>query len=361
MTGPADESALSAPHETTAVELPRPRRRRVLVDQLAWAAWYTCAVSWLNLWEPAAARPALAVGIALGLAVVGVRPKALLLAPALCAATLGTALAAEGLGLSPILAAGAMAGLLSAWLRRDEDGVHALDLVNGTLATTAAAGIGAWLVDTAGLTGGVAGAALFGVVSAQGLWTSALRWRSTAAIPSMRQVRLQLEERYRQPVLRALELYGHFRRQNVDPDTLEGLGEVVGWVWRLALTIRTLDRELEAVDVDGLAERVELMLMEVEETADPFTRDRRLATATHLKQLLEHTDQIRLERQRTESMQEYALAYLEEARMGLLLARTLPAEATPTRLGEVLDKLRTHAREGDARRQTAREVGKLTE
>ena len=93
-----------------------------------------------------------------------------------------------------------------------------------------------------------------------------------------------------------------------------------------------------------------------DETEDDFTRERQLATARHLQSLLGHAQQIRLEHARSQSMQEYALAYLEEARMGLALARALPSDAAPSRLGEVLDRLRSHAQESETRRKTAREV-----
>ena len=113
------------------------------------------------------------------------------------------------------------------------------------------------------------------------------------------------------------------------------------------------------MDHADLEERIELLALEIEETSDPFTRDRRLATAKHLEQLLRHADQLRLERDRIASLQEYAVAYLEEARVGLTLVRTLHGEQTPGRLDEVLDRLRQHAAEGDARLQSAREVQAL--
>lgn len=357
MATPAELVAPDPSARTTA-ELP-PRSLRALArDQVAWSAWYTCAVAWLDLSGLAASRPALAVGLALGIALSGLRPRLLMMLPAFVAATVAAALAAEGLGLSPILAAGAMAGVLGAWLRLESDERSALDLINGGLATAAAAGIGAWLAELAGVHGLLA-AGLVGVVSAQGLAPTALRWRSIAELPSPRKVQLTLSEAYRPPVLRALELFRQFRAHKPERDTLQGLEEVASWVYRLALSIQTLDRELTAIDRKDLEDRIELMLMEAEETEDAFTRERRIATAAHLSQMLQHTEQIQLERQRTHSLQEYAVAYLEEARMGLLLARQLPGESTPMRLDDVLKKLRTHAQEGDARRQTAREIRSL--
>ncbi|MCB9744855.1 MAG: hypothetical protein H6741_04000 [Alphaproteobacteria bacterium] len=354
----AGTTELARARSRRVAELPVGAPRRIVADQLAWAAWYTMALAWLQLLP--AARPALAVGIALGVAVVGVRPKALFLAPALVAATLGVALAAEGLGISPVLAAGAMAGALATWLRREEGSPSDwVDLLNGAMATSAGAGLGAWLASALGVHAPVGAAAVVGLASAQGLLPAYIRWRMMGGVPSARQVRQGLAESYRPPVFRALELHAHFRQQAVEQKTFDGLTEVVGWVYDLAHTLQTLDRELGAVDAKDLEERIELSLMEVEETEDSFTRERRLATVSHLKQLLAHAEQIRLERQRSESLQEYALAYLEEARLGLVLARALPGEATPQNLGEVLTRLRSHAREGEARRRTVREVGTL--
>ena len=83
------------------------------------------------------------------------------------------------------------------------------------------------------------------------------------------------------------------------------------------------------------------------------------ATAEHLKRLLEHRAAIAVERGRTDALVEYALAFLEEARAGLAVARELPGEAIPDRLPEVLGRLRTQARDGDARRRTVRELDRL--
>ena len=63
------------------------------------------------------------------------------------------------------------------------------------------------------------------------------------------------------------------------------------------------------------------------------------------------------ERARAESLQTYALAYLEEARAGLAVARLLPGEHTPEALGSVLERLREHAADRSSRRNAAREVG----
>jgi hypothetical protein len=71
---------------------------------------------------------------------------------------------------------------------------------------------------------------------------------------------------------------------------------------------------------------------------------------------MEHRHLIDIERQRTHALVEYALAFLEEVRAGLAVARELPGEAIPERLSEVLGRLRGQAKAGDARRRTAREM-----
>lgn len=356
MNGPTEQQSL-VPARSVA-SLPRPARRQALIDSFAWAAWYSATLTALNLWDLPLTRPALSVGLALGIAVACLRPRLLVLAPAMLAAVVGAALAAEALNLSPVLAAGCMAGGIGGLIRREPGERTASDAAQGALAGLAATGLGAWAAASVGW-GHLGATALMGVISAQSIWPSAVKWGSRAGLPSPRDVKITLAEPYRAPVLKALDILAILRTHRPDADTLSGLEEVSSWVYRLALTLQTLDRELTAVDPAALEERIHSTLAEIEATEDPFTRERRTATAAHLRQLLSHTDQIKLERQRNASLQEYAVAYLEEARLGLLLARTLPGDATPARLDEVLDRLRGHTRDGDARRQTAREVQSL--
>jgi hypothetical protein len=136
------------------------------------------------------------------------------------------------------------------------------------------------------------------------------------------------------------------------------MAEVATWVFRLQQTLQTLDHELESIDVVEIRQRI-AACEDLNETADAFTRERKKATAVHLNRLLDHRKAIEIERGRTEAMVDYALAYLEEARAGLAVARELPGEAVPDRLSEVLDRLRSQAKEGDARRRTAREMSTI--
>ena len=109
------------------------------------------------------------------------------------------------------------------------------------------------------------------------------------------------------------------------------------------------------------AKRLGLSLTEAKDIIDTYDspRDTGAQLRKFLDVLARHREQVELERRRTESLQEYALAYLEEARMGLVLARALPGERSPDRLDEVLTRLREHAKDGDNRRRTAREVQKV--
>ena len=101
------------------------------------------------------------------------------------------------------------------------------------------------------------------------------------------------------------------------------------------------------------------MYEEAEACTDDFTRDRRLATATHLERLAEHLDALVLERQRLIALIDYAAAYQEEARAGLVLARLKPGDYTPPRLDDVLTRLRSHSQRQLAQRATVREVAPL--
>ena len=228
------------------------------------------------------------------------------------------------------------------------------------LAGGATAGLGLWaalrLFPEADLLSAAGAAAITGLISAQALVPLALVWRSGEQLPSERTLKLTLAERYRESPLRALGLFRQLRGMSPAADTMAGLREVTSWVYRLSVSLQTLDRELEQVRPLEIRTRIADLYEQAERADDGFTRERRLATATHLEKLLEHAGRLDLERERMSSLQEYSLAYLEEARMGLLLARELPGESAPGRLDEVLDRLREHAREGDLRRQTAREI-----
>ncbi len=255
-------------------------------------------------------------------------------------------------------AAGAMVAPLLPWRTDWLDSIHA------ALGTLAGSSIGlfagtALVPETLPLgLAPVLTAALVGLVGSAGLVPVAIRFDNHPDLPSRRDVERALKAPYRPPVYRAVDLFGAARRQTHGADTRQGLAEVVTWVFRLQMALQTLDTELDSIDERDIADRIARAM--ADDAEDPFTRERRLATAEHLKRLLEHRDAIRVERGRTEALVDYALAFLEEARAGLAVARELPGEAIPDRLPEVLGRLRTQARDGDARRRTARELDRLS-
>jgi hypothetical protein len=307
--------------------------------------------------------PELALSLALGVGASLVNPRKLWAAPLVVAAVAAAGLFTGLLAWPPIVGAGAAAGALATWLMPQR--TDALDMVNGALGGLTGASLGLWaavvlLPETlpamlvAPLT-----TALVALVGAQGLLPVALRFDHGSHLPTLREVQAALRVTYRPPVLRALELYRHAQGNVPDRETRRGLAEVTTWVFRLQQTLQTLDGELARIDPDHVRARIRAC-HDLPDDVDEFTRERRHATALHLERLLEHRRVIAVERDRTDALVDYALAFLEEARAGMAVAMQLPGEATPERLGEVLGRLRQHAQEGDTRRRTAREM-ELTE
>ena len=351
------------PATRSALSLPAPRARLLGRRQLAWTAWVTALSGWLSLVGLSAIAPGVSLSLALAAGVLGARPGQLRRAPTVLAAVVGAGLLAGALGLSAAMGAGAAAGLLLVLL--DERESDRLDRINGALAGAAASGLGLWAAETL-IPGAIAPGllpvlkgALFGLVSAQALIPGALSWRRRAAIPSDRVIAMTLAEPYREAPLKAKQLLRQLEAMTLDRETLLGLEELACWVYRLSSSLQTLDRELGGVNPVEVQERIVMLTAQAASSDDSFTRERRLATSQHLEQLIRHADRLKVERERMSSLQDYALAYLEEARLGTLLARKLPGEHAPRRLDEVLDRLRAHAAEGEARRQTARELGAL--
>ncbi len=358
-------AAAELPATRSALTLPAERARVLGRKELAWTAWVTAVSGWLALVGLANLWPALTIALTLAIGVMGVRPKKLAYAPLVALGVASAALLANAVGLSAVMAAGAAAGL--ALVRLGDREFDRLDLVNGTLAGAAASGLGLWAAEQLvpgavplGL-GPLLKGAIFGLVSAQALVPISLTWKRRAAIPSDRVITVTLAEPYREAPLKAKRLFLQLKASSSDAETLGGLEELTCWVYRLSSSLQTLDRELGAINPVEIQERIVLLTTQAATADDDFTRDRRLATTEHLHQMLKHTDQLKVERERMASLQDYALAYLEEARMGSLLARQLPGEAAPNRLDEVLERLRTHAQDGEARRRAARELGRIKE
>lgn len=349
-------------------------KERLPLRQASWIAWSALTLAAASAAGLTVSAPVVAVALALGLGAWAAQPKRFLLGPLVTAAAVGAALLTGLLSQSvatplvlagsQVLAAGAVAGLGVTFM----DGVSSdgWRRLQGTLGGAAGAGVGWWAATTivgpvgeSALTGALQGLAL-GLVGSQALLTSAMQWKSTDRVPKPGRIRATLAPAYREPCLRAWQLDRVFDKQAPDPDTRDGLGEVAAWVYRLNWTLMSIDREITALEGEGLAERRVGLLERAAASSDDFTRERLQATAHHLAQLSDHRDALALERGRTAAMCEYASAFLEEARAGLALARVQPGEHVPDRLGDVLSRLRTHAAAGDARRKTAREIGALS-
>jgi len=201
--------------------------------------------------------------------------------------------------------------------------------------------------------------ALTALVASQLLLVAALRFRSAARAPHPRALHKTLREPYHPPCERAWRLDQELAQACPDPETRDGLGEVAAWVFRLQWTLQRLDGDLAPIEERPLRERIVELTEQAAASDDPFTRDRKLATAERLDQLLEHRDALASERHRTAALVEYAAAFLEEARAGLALARAQPGAHTPPGLDDVLDRLRAHGADGEARRRSARELARI--
>ncbi len=313
-------------------------------------------VSVAGLW---AMQPELALSLAIGVGAGAVNPRKLWALPVVTVATAVVGMLFSVNALPAVIGAGATAGALATWLLPHK--TDPLDVVNGALATLTGASLGLWAatalipVSTPAVITAIFTAGLVGFMASQGLIPAALRFDSGPELPTPKQIKSELQLRYRPPVFRALELHDKARGHAPDRDTKRGLAEVAMWVYRLQLTRQTLDGEAESIDPVSIRERIE-RYADPAPDEDAFTRERHQATAIHLQRLLEHRSLIEVEIRRNEALVEYALAFLEEARAGLAVARELPGDSMPDRLDEVLGRLRSHAREGDARRQSAREV-----
>ena len=357
---------------------------RLPARQVAWALVQASTFALLVATGLAARLPDLATGLALGLGLAAAFPQSigrgLFVAMGVAAATvLGGALssgsatidlavatlsgavapAVSPVGGAQILAGGLAAGLglplVAGWERGRA--------LWGAMAGAATAGLGAWvalrLVPVGPVTPALAAifAGLSGLVAAQTLLVVPLTLKSASRIPNPSRIRAALGAAYQEPCLRAWQIDQSVASQSPDADTRDGLGEVAAWIYRLQWMLQDMDKELEANEPVAMRTRIVGILEEAEDSSDPFTRERRLATAKHLEQLLGHRDTLARERSRTNALAEYAGAYLEEARAGLALARIQPGAHTPERLDDVLGRLRSYSAERAARRRTAQEIG----
>lgn len=306
-------------------------------------------------------QPELALALAMGVGASLVDLRRVWAAPLVIAAVGLTGLICVAMGWPVVVGASAVAGAIGAYLFPQR--TDALDIVHGALGTIIGSVLGLWVATAlvpAALPTIVSAALTTGIVAligSQGLLPVAIRFDTAPQLPTARDIQRALRIAYRPPVFRALDLYAACQTHAPDRESRRGLAEVATWVFRLQSTMQTLDGELAQIDPEQVQARIDQN--RAAGALDDFTRERRAETAHHLERLLQHRDAISVERNRTDAQVDYALAFLEEARAGLAVARELPGEASPDRLREVLHRLRQHAQEGDARRKTARELGSM--
>lgn len=327
---------------------------RWALAQLVAGALLAATTAWLVL-------PELALAFALGCGAAFASPARRWTIPVVITGTVAAGLVFQWMGWPAVIGSGAAAGALATWTLPHR--TDALDVVHGALGTLIGSSLGLWAADGIPLWAGAPAwvaplviCGLTGALAAQGLLPAAIRFDHFPDVPTRSEIFQALREPYRPPALRAIDLF-HGARRPPEPATRRGLAEVARWVFELQRGLQTLDDDLENIDPEQIAGRI--ADAEAGTTDDAFTRERRLATAAHLRRLLDHRATILVERGRTQALAEYALAFLEEARAGLAIAQAIPGETVPERLPEVLGRLRGQAQSGLARRATAREIQPL--
>jgi hypothetical protein len=341
----------------------------LLQRQLSWPLWQGAAFGALTAAGLATQQPALAVALSLGVAMAGTYyrqlPRVAPIAVALVVAVwvIGRLAPSAAVSAAQILAAGAIVG--AGMFSLEQTPPDRWQLVQATLAGTAAAGLGWWVaarllggLPAAPLLAGVHGA-LFGLIAGQGMLVAALRYRTVERIPSPPRIKATLKADYQPACLKAWRIDRELARSAPDPETRDGLGELAAWIYKLVWSMQMLDREIEEISDVDLQERIVDAYEKAEASDDDFIRERRIAAARHLEQLAQHRLDLILERQRLAALVDYAGAYQEEARAGLVLARLQPGDHTPARLEDVLQKLRSHSNAQIVQRRTARELAQL--
>lgn len=334
-----------------AVHLDPTESRALLRQQATWIGVGAISAGALGL-ALGASTPA-SWGIAAGLAAIAARPPRVYLLPFALLFVVGCTILLASLGISPVVASALAAGVivgLPGWQRTFES----------ACAGALGAGVAWALASQVGAAGSaLAAGAIVAVGSSLALLPPALRFRARPArvrMPGDDVIKVSLGEPYRPPVLQAGRLEHQLSVEAPDTPTREGLTEVAHWVWQLGLTLQALDKDIASIVPDEVEARREALQPREGEVVDAFVRDRQRGTLDHLDRLLEHRAVLVRERARSESLQAYALAYLEEARAGLAVARRLPGEHTPEALGSVLERLREHAADRSNRRDAAREL-----
>lgn len=332
-----------------AVELLEEDRTALVRQVAAWTAWSGLVYAGASLWDLQRTEPALVLGLAVGLGLWAADPRRLTALVA-GAAAVAAILVVDPMDVPLLPAAGAIAGAAAG--QALGAGLQArLQALLAGLAGTAAVALALASFDVAFEP--LAGAAV-GLGCAVALLPLRLHWR--ALPPRERQVRRTLAPAWREPVLRGRRLHTQLLAEQPGEQARQGISEVACWIYQLALSMQTLEHELSTMSVERLEQRIAQLELDAETAADTFLRDRLVATAEHYQQILARRGQVEVEGSRLRSLQEYALAYLEEARMGLLLSRTLPGDRVPDRLDDVLARLRASATEASVQRRTRREL-----
>ncbi|MEL6347710.1 MAG: hypothetical protein AAFV53_31685 [Myxococcota bacterium] len=340
--------------------------RTLMRRQISWPLWQGGVFGALTFLGLATIQPAMAVAVSLAVTVLACYPRQFskagpvalaLVAGVWLAGTISASTAISGL---QVLTAGALLGAGLSWLEKAP--LDRWRLIQTSLAGMATAGLGWWAATR--LLGGLPveplyaalHGALFGLLACQGMVIAALRYRTAQRIPSPHRIKATLRPDYQPPCLKAWRLDRELAAQAPDPETRDGLGEVAAWIYKLQWSLQMMDREIDEISDMDLHSRIARIYEEAEQCDDDFTRERRLAAAGHLQQLAGHRDALILERQRMAALVEYAAAYQEEARAGLVLARLQPGDYVPARLDDVLTRLRNHSQKQIAERKTVREM-----
>jgi hypothetical protein len=338
---------------------------RAVTRQLAWTASAIPVAALLSLAGlHTGSVTFFAVVAAAGLAAA--YPSHILRSLHLLVGLLFAGLTANASGLEPGLWMAAVTGAVATWYARGA--LEPWRMVNGALVGFAGAALMSWLLSillpaspfpTVGFVSAIATAAFYAFGVSQTIWLDGVTWRRLDSIPSKRRIRNTLSLRYRDPSFKAWHIDRVVRTLAPDRETREGLMEVGAWVYRLSWALQSLDKELGLADEVDLGQRIAHLEQKITTDTDTFVRERHKAAVQHLLQTKEHRNALAIERDRTGALLDYALAFLEEARAGLAVARIQPGHEIPERLHDVLGRLRSYAHERNVERTTAAEVGIL--
>ena len=176
-------------------------------------------------------------------------------------------------------------------------------------------------------------------------------------LPSSFEIVTRIRPQFRQPVYRAIVLCRHAHKQVTDAQTKADLVEIVRWVFTLQHVADQLTTHIQSIDVPSI--HSQLALHQQHQSSDELTLERKKGTQKHLCRLLEHREAMLIEVERTHAMVEFANAFLEEANASLYLTLHQSYPCQPSRLPDVLYRLRNHAVGESARRQTQLELAML--